>query len=165
MLDHLPLSMIGDSSGRDKRSYHRHVHIPPKSTVLIVAIVHRVIVASKKKLRFDQISGNQTTFLTSLSTSESYSILSAVLRAVCSASAVRKMKEVVMRKFLILALFSMVFAAAACTKSEETPAPEASAAASPDAGAASAEASPAASEAASPAASDAGSPMASPAAS
>ena len=32
-----------------------------------------------------------------------------------------------MRKFLILALFSMVFAATACTKSEETPAPEASA--------------------------------------
>ena len=36
-----------------------------------------------------------------------------------------------MRKFLILALFSMLFAATACTKSEETPAPEASAEASP----------------------------------
>ena len=36
-----------------------------------------------------------------------------------------------MRKFLILALLSMFFAATACTKSEETPAPQASAEASP----------------------------------
>ena len=60
-----------------------------------------------------------------------------------------------MRKFLILALFSMFFAAMACTKSEETPAPEASAEASPAA----------ASPEASPAAGDTSSPMASPAAS
>jgi hypothetical protein len=39
--------------------------------------------------------------------------------------------ELVMRKFLILALLSLFFAAMACTKSEETPAPEASAEASP----------------------------------
>jgi hypothetical protein len=71
------------------------------------------------------------------------------------------MKEVVMRKFLILALFSMFFAAMACTKSEETPAPEASAEASP---AASDMSSPAASEAASPAAGDMASPAASDAA-
>jgi hypothetical protein len=67
-----------------------------------------------------------------------------------------------MRKFLILALFSMFFAATACTKSEETPAPEASAEASPAA------ASPEAPAAESPEASPAGgetSPMASPAAS
>jgi len=69
----------------------------------------------------------------SLSTSESYSILSAVLNAERLASAVWKMKEVVMRKFLILVLCSMFFAATACTKSEETPAPEASAEASPGA--------------------------------
>lgn len=66
-----------------------------------------------------------------------------------------------MRKFLVLALVPMFFAATACNKSEETPAaPEASAAAStaPEAGSA---ASPAASEAGamtSPAASDAGAP-------
>ena len=39
-----------------------------------------------------------------------------------------------MREFLILALLSMFFAAMACTKSEETPAPEASTEASPAAG-------------------------------
>jgi hypothetical protein len=74
-------------------------------------------------------------------------------------------KEDVMRKFLVLALVPMFFAATACNKSEETPAPEASASAP-----ASEEASPAASMAApespaAPAPSDAGSPAASPAAS
>jgi hypothetical protein len=29
VLDHLPHGVIGNSAGRDKRSYHRHVHIPP----------------------------------------------------------------------------------------------------------------------------------------
>ena len=69
-----------------------------------------------------------------------------------------------MRKFLILALFSMLFAATACTKSEETPAPEASAEASP-AAAASPDAGAAASPEVSPAAGDVGGSMASPAAS
>jgi hypothetical protein len=60
---------------------------------------------------------------------------------------------------VILGLLSMFLVAMACTKSEETPAPEASAEASP--AAASPDASPAASDAASPAASDAA-PAASP---
>jgi hypothetical protein len=86
---------------------------------------------------------------------------SADLNAGRLASAVRMMMEVVMRKFLILALLSTVFAATACTKSEETPAPEASAEASP---AATDTSSPVATDTASPAASDAA-PMASPSAS
>jgi hypothetical protein len=73
-------------------------------------------------------------------------------------------KEKVMRKFLVLALVPMFFAVTACQKSEETPAPEASAPAAAASEAAPA-ASSAASEAASPAASEAGSPAASPAAS
>ena len=86
---------------------------------------------------------------------------SADLNAGRLASAVRMMMEVVMRKFLILALLSTVFAATACTKTEETPAPEASVEASP---AATDTSSPAATDTASPAASDAA-PMASPSAS
>jgi hypothetical protein len=74
------------------------------------------------------------------------------------------LKEDVMRKFLVLALVPMFFAATACNKTEETSAPEASASA-----AASEESSPAASMAApeSPAAapSEGGSMAASPAAS
>jgi len=66
-----------------------------------------------------------------------------------------------MRKFLVLGLISMFFAASiiACNKTEETPAPEASASAPAE------EASPAASTEASPAASDTSSPAASPASS
>jgi hypothetical protein len=66
----------------------------------------------------------------------------------------RGIKEITMRKVLLLALVSMFFAAAACSKSEETaaPAPEASASAaaeaSPAAAPPAAEASPAASPAA-----------------
>ena len=41
----------------------------------------------------------------------------------------RKKKEEVMRKFLILALVPVFFAATACQKSEETPAPESAASA------------------------------------
>ena len=71
------------------------------------------------------------------------------------------LKEEVMRKFLILGLVSMFFAATsiACNKSEETPAPEASASAAAEAEtpAPAMAASPAASEMASPAASPAGS--------
>ena|SRR5437870_180511 len=75
-------------------------------------------------------------------------------------------KEKVMRKYLVLALVPMFFAVAACQKSEETPAPEASApaAAASEAAPAGSAAAPEASSAASPAASDAGAP-ASPAAS
>lgn len=64
-----------------------------------------------------------------------------------------------MRKFLILGLISMFFAATtiACNKSEETPAPEASASPADES------ASPAASMEASPAAGDMSSPAASPA--
>jgi hypothetical protein len=71
------------------------------------------------------------------------------------------MKEEVMRKFLILGLISMFFAATtiACNKSEETPAPEASASAAADTSspAAATDSSPAAGDMASPAASPAGS--------
>jgi hypothetical protein len=71
------------------------------------------------------------------------------------------MKEEVMRKFLILGLISMFFAATAiaCNKSDESSAPEASASAAADTStpAASMDASPAASDMASPAASPAGS--------
>jgi hypothetical protein len=57
-----------------------------------------------------------------------------------------------MRKVLFLALISMCFAATACNKNEETPAPEASASAAPSEGASPAAASPEASTEASPAA-------------
>ncbi len=62
-----------------------------------------------------------------------------------------------MRKFLILALVPIFFAATACQKSEETPAPEASAAASEEASPAASAAAPEGGSMASPAAGEAGS--------
>jgi hypothetical protein len=154
VLDHSPRRLIVDLIRRDKRSYHCHVRNPPPEHYLPAAqILHRVIAASKKLITFCRKLANLI-LLADLACQRPNATVSFAPSLTLGAWPARtNVKEVVMRKFLILALFSMFFAAMACTKSEETPAPEASA-----------EASPAAGDMASPAASDAA-PAASPAAS
>ena len=84
-----------------------------------------------------------------LKLSTSYSILALVCTVLyCATTGAEVSRRKAMRKVLVLVLISLFFAAA-CSKSEETPAPEASAAAaeSPAAAASPADAAPAASPA------------------